>query len=326
MNNYEGDTGWDIFTLQYTVGGPLSTMLEPSMPKYLQLFKHLWRIKHLEYVLSAKIWKDQICNAKVCLSVVHLNGYAAHFHVFSRQVLRSMKKELNPVMYRLHLYTSEMIHFIHQIQYYILFEVIECSWTKLLEKVQKATALDDILEAHNDFLRKVKVGAFLEDNGLIHGSLEAVFSASVKLEAWQDRFFALCLTELESRRQLESNVEKSAATGKFGMTAESRLERDQNKKIFEFGISEAKKSLEKIGSDYEFAVRQFLLQLATHNDQEMLQFGIRLDFNEYYKNRDQRLGAPLTFEHIRMTMHGSHLRNSSIMTSSAPAKFTSLRN
>lgn len=65
MSNFEGDTGWDIFTLQYTVRGPLSTMLEPSMSKYLQLFKHLWRIKHLEFVLSSKIWKDQMCNAKV---------------------------------------------------------------------------------------------------------------------------------------------------------------------------------------------------------------------------------------------------------------------
>lgn len=65
MSNFDGDTGWDIFSLQYTVRGPLSTMLELSMPKYLQLFKHLWRLKHLEHVLSAKIWKEQKCNAKV---------------------------------------------------------------------------------------------------------------------------------------------------------------------------------------------------------------------------------------------------------------------
>lgn len=238
---------------------------------------------------------------------------------FLFQILRRMKKELNPVMYRLHLYTSEMIHFINQIQYYILFEVVECSWTKLLDKVQKATALDDILEAHNDFLHNVKIGAFLEDNGLIHGNLEAVFAASIKLEAWQDKFFEICLNELAERKEFEEKVESSSAKGKFGVTTESRFERDQAQKIFQMAISEANKSLEKIGTDYEYAVRQFLLLLATHNDQDMLQFGIRLDFNEYYKNRDQRLGAPLTFEHIRMTIH----RNNSSMISSAPAKFGS---
>lgn len=233
-----------------------------------------------------------------------------------------MKKELNPILYRLYLYTSEMIHFIHQIQYYILFEVVECSWTKLLEKIQKATALDDILEAHNEFLHNVKIGAFLEDNGLIHGSLEAVFNASIKLEVWQDKFYELCLNELSERRKIENRVKLSAKGGVYGITTEIRLERDQNQKLFDMVLSEAKMNLEKIGTDYEYAVRQFLLLLATHNDQDMLQFGIRLDFNEYYKNRDQRLGAPLTFEHIRMTMH-SLQRNSNIMTTSAPARFSS---
>lgn len=72
---YDGDTGWDILTLQYTVCGPLATMLEPSMHNYQILFKPLWRMKHIEFLLSSKIWKDQMCNAKVskkfsCLIVV----------------------------------------------------------------------------------------------------------------------------------------------------------------------------------------------------------------------------------------------------------------
>lgn len=127
------------------------------------------------------------------------------------------------MLYRLYLYTSQMIHFIHQIQYYILFEVVECSWTKFQEKVQKATALDEILEAHNEFLHNVKIGAFLEDDGLIHGSLENVVNASSKLEPWQDRFFELCLNELNSRRQFERQIKNSEKTGKYGVTAESRL-------------------------------------------------------------------------------------------------------
>lgn len=59
------DRGWDVFTLHYTVRGPLSTMLEPSMIKYHMLFKRLWALKHVEYVVCSKIWKDMICHAKV---------------------------------------------------------------------------------------------------------------------------------------------------------------------------------------------------------------------------------------------------------------------
>lgn len=228
-----------------------------------------------------------------------------------------MEKELDPVLHRLYLYTSQMIHFIHQIQYYILFEVVECSWTKLQEKVQRATALDDILEAHNEFLHNVKIGAFLEDGGLIHGSLENVINASIKLEPWQDRFYEICLAELDSRRKFQNQIKASEKTGKYGVTSESRFERDDARKMFDFSISEAKKTLEKIGADYEFAVKQFLLLLAgLQNQPDILQFGIRLDFNEYYKNRDQRLGAPLTFEHVRMTMSSMQYRNSNVMISS----------
>lgn len=34
LSPFEGDSGWDLFTLQYSVQGPLVTMLEPAMAKY----------------------------------------------------------------------------------------------------------------------------------------------------------------------------------------------------------------------------------------------------------------------------------------------------
>lgn len=90
----DGDKGWDIFTLQYSVHGPLATILEPNMGKYHELFKPLWKAKHVEFVLN-NIWKEQMLNSKT---------------------LRSIQKTLNPVTYRLHLYTSEMIHFVNQVK------------------------------------------------------------------------------------------------------------------------------------------------------------------------------------------------------------------
>uniref|UniRef100_A0A1I8N3G9 Uncharacterized protein n=1 Tax=Musca domestica TaxID=7370 RepID=A0A1I8N3G9_MUSDO len=281
MSPCDGDIGWDILSLQYTVRGPLATMLEPSMRIYQVLFKPLWRMKHMEFVLSSKIWKDQKCNSKP---------------------LRPMASELDKVLYRLHLFTSEMIHFIHQMQYYILFEVIECSWAELQEKVQNAKALDDILNAHDEFLTTIKCGAFLDSNsGDLCHNMETVYEAIVRLEVWQDKFYELCFRELNARKEFDKNVLESEKLGKFGVTAEKKLERDQEHKIFEQTLSSYHKSLENIGGDYEAAVRCFLLALNSNNDHNLQLFGIRLDFNEYYKKRDQRLGVPLTFEHMRMS-------------------------
>jgi len=86
--------------------------------------------------------------------------------------------------------------------------------------------------------------------------------------------------------------------GEFGVTAEMQLERDQQEKMFEQYLAGCEKSLEKIGDDYELAVRQFLLMLNSDNDHNLQLFGMRLDFNEYYKKRDERLDVALTFEHM----------------------------
>lgn len=218
------------------------------------------------------------------------------------QPLRPMAGELDKVLYRLHLFTSEMIHFIHQMQYYILFEVIECSWAELQEKVQHAKALDDILNAHDEFLNTIKCGAFLDSNsGELCHNMETVYEGIVRLEVWQDKFYELCFRELNARKEFKKHILESEKSGKFGITAEKKLERDQENKIFEQTLSSYHKSLENIGGDYEKAVRCFLLALNSNNDHNLQLFGIRLDFNEYYKKRDQRLGVPLTFEHMRMS-------------------------
>jgi len=62
---------------------------------------------------------------------------------------RALSSEIGKATYRLNLFTAEIMHFVHQMQYYVLFEVIECSWVELQKRVQQATALGDILDAHS---------------------------------------------------------------------------------------------------------------------------------------------------------------------------------
>lgn len=68
----------------------------------------------------------------------------------------------------MYLLSDEMIHMIHQLQYYFLFEVIECSWDKLINNVQQADGLDDIIKAHNQFLAKIKAGALVDDSSEVY--------------------------------------------------------------------------------------------------------------------------------------------------------------
>lgn len=188
-------------------------------------------------------------------------------------------------------------------QYYILFEVIECSWTQFIKRVQNAKALDDILSAHEDFLNLVRVGAFLdnETKSTLYLHLDIVYDSIMKLETWQKTFYEIAYKEADARRKFEERIISSEKAGTYGVTTEMRLERDEEQKIFEQNISTFKKSLDTIGQTYEKYVYEFLLKLTSSKDQNLQLFGTRLDFNEYYKKRDQRLKHPLTYEHMRLS-------------------------
>ena len=75
--------------------------------------------------------------------------------------------ELGPVLQQCHIIASEMVHFVQQVQYYINFEVLECSWDELLQKVTEAEDLDCIIKAHENFLDTVTARSFIDQNSTV---------------------------------------------------------------------------------------------------------------------------------------------------------------
>ncbi|ORX79680.1 Spc97/Spc98, partial [Anaeromyces robustus] len=127
----EGDVGWDVFTLDYHVSQPLNTIITSSaMEKYRKLFHFLWRLKRVEHTLSSS-WK--------------------------RHSIRNLKnQEIRNELHKSNLILSEMIHFIYQLQYYFLFEVLECSWDELNKYIDKHTGnLDQLIKEHNRYLANI---------------------------------------------------------------------------------------------------------------------------------------------------------------------------
>lgn len=60
-----------------------------------------------------------------------------------------------------------MIHFLHQTQYYFLFEVLECSWAEMIRRVNQAECLDDVITAHDTFLKSVQSGMLLDPGSYV---------------------------------------------------------------------------------------------------------------------------------------------------------------
>lgn len=280
LDPFDGDLGWDTFTLLYSVQGPLATMLRPCLDEYRIIFKPLWNIKRIEFVVF-KVREEQFYNVKF---------------------LKSVGREIIKIRSLLHMITLEMVHFVHQMQYYTMFEVIECSWTALLAKINGANALDDVLASHVEFLNTIKTGIFLDQSAnSLYIAMEAIFSTIMKLEKWQNNFYSVCQAEEKARNDFEAHIKQSEITGTFGQTTKSRLERDEAQKTFEGRLILHERTLDTINNEYKRYIREFIYKLTASQEIDLQLFGIRLDFNEYYKKNDTSLNAPLTFEHVRQS-------------------------
>ncbi|XP_023608222.1 gamma-tubulin complex component 3 isoform X7 [Myotis lucifugus] len=228
-----GDTGWDVFSLDYHVDGPIATVFtRECMSHYLRVFNFLWRAKRMEYILT-DIRKGHMCNAKLLRNMPEFSGVLHHCHILA----------------------SEMVHFIHQMQYYITFEVLECSWDELWNKVQQAQDLDHIIAAHEVFLDTIISRCLLDtDSRALLNQLRAVFDQIIELQNTQDAIYRAALEELQRRLQFEEKKKQREAEG---------------------------------------IVQQFLVLLMTSSDESLRFLSFRLDFNEHYKAREPRLRVSL---------------------------------
>ncbi|XP_044937219.1 gamma-tubulin complex component 3 isoform X2 [Mustela putorius furo] len=267
-----GDTGWDVFSLDYHVDGPIATVFtRECMSHYLRVFNFLWRAKRMEYILT-DIRKGHMCNAKLLRNMPEFSGVLHHCHILA----------------------SEMVHFIHQMQYYITFEVLECSWDELWKKVQQAQDLDHIIAAHEGFLDTIISRCLLDaDSRALLNQLRAVFDQIIELQNAQDTIYRAALGELQRRLQFEEKRKQREVEGRWGVTAAE--EEEENKRVQEFRESIPKmcSQLRILTHFYQGIVQQFLVLLTTSSDESLRFLSFRLDFNEHYEAREPRLRVSL---------------------------------
>ncbi|XP_055985774.1 gamma-tubulin complex component 3 isoform X2 [Sorex fumeus] len=263
-----GDTGWDVFSLDYHVDGPIATVFtRECMSHYLRVFNFLWRAKRMEYILT-DIRKGHMCNAKLLRGMPEFSGVLHHCHVLA----------------------SEMVHFIHQMQYYITFEVLECSWDELWNKVRQAQDLDHIIAAHEVFLDTIISRCLLDaDSRTLLNQLRAVFDQIIELQNKQDAIYRAALGELQRRLQFEERKKQRETEGQWGVTAAEEEEENQRVREFQESIPKMCSQLRILTHFYQGIVQQFLVLLTTSPDESLRFLSFRLDFNEHYRAREPRL-------------------------------------
>lgn len=195
-----GEIGWDVFTLEYKIDAPVDVIVTPFGSKqYLKVFNFLWRVKRVEFALGST-WRRCMTGARGVLGTV------------SDKVGSDWKKVRCGI--------AEMVHFIDQLQYYILFEVIEASWNELQEALHKPeSTLDDMIEAHAKYLNSItRKGLLGSQSTDFTGQLHELLKTMLAYKDAVDGLYSFSVAEFTRIQEQAARIETRTAAGRWGLT------------------------------------------------------------------------------------------------------------
>eukprot|EP01006_Ploeotia_vitrea_P011938 TRINITY_DN3172_c0_g1_i1.p1 TRINITY_DN3172_c0_g1~~TRINITY_DN3172_c0_g1_i1.p1 ORF type:complete len:645 (+),score=62.16 TRINITY_DN3172_c0_g1_i1:40-1974(+) len=148
---------------------------------------------------------------------------------------------------------QRMLHFLQNFEYYMVNEVIDTNWHEMISKMEAAKNVDEVIKIHNDFLDTCLGSSMLTNNKLFKTLTELIASCTL---------FAGYYRELCSN-QVDGSVASNSALA---------LHSDE--------------AIKRFSSKFDTAFGVLLNQLGTASiDKHLTHLLQRLDFNEYYGNR-----------------------------------------
>lgn len=174
MDSNTGDTGWDIFVLEYNVDLPLNIIFtRPLLKEYQKLFFFFWKLKRLEFSQDHQIWRN--------------------FMTYSH-TLKGRFDHIRPYIHKSMMFNQQVIHFISNLHNYIALEVLDTQYKKILEKLPYIEKLDDLIEVHKKFVDNVIEQSLLnQDNNLIYKKILQIFDLIFRFKTAQVRLYHLPL-------------------------------------------------------------------------------------------------------------------------------------
>ncbi len=172
------DVGWDVFSLDYSMDGPLKTVFtNESHTRYLRIFNFLWRVKRMEYTICAT-WRYQKSNMEKFRGI----------------------SEIYEIVHQSNIISSEMLRLVQNLNFYIMFEVLECSWKTLCEKLRDAKDMDQVIAANENFIDTIFTLLLLDPKSKeIASELRTIFDLIVKISSLNEGFHVIAANEVKAR-------------------------------------------------------------------------------------------------------------------------------
>ncbi|KAK1756884.1 spindle pole body component alp6 [Echria macrotheca] len=277
-----GDIGWDCFTLEYKIDAPVDVVVtEWGNRQYLKVFNFLWRIKRVEFAL-ASTWRKCMTGARGVLQT-------------SEEKVVQTWKSTRGVL-------AEMIHFVGQLQYYILFEVIESSWTELQKNIRKEDCtLDDLITAHTKYLTSITHKGLLgakrrqyavneageadggEDRNSYMVQLGELLRTMLAYRDSVDGLYSWSVSDFTRRQEVDAAglTQRGNAGGKApALDDEGEL---GGGGVVKSEFPALQERLRQLGSSFKTRLQILLGDLAYQPDVDMRFLGVSMNFNDVYQ-------------------------------------------
>ncbi|XP_026968842.1 gamma-tubulin complex component 2 isoform X2 [Sagmatias obliquidens] len=267
-------SGLEAFSFDYVVKWPLSLIINrKALTRYQMLFRHMFYCKHVE---------RQLCN--VWISNKTAKQYSLH----------SAKWFAGAFTLR-----QRMLNFVQNIQYYMMFEVLEPTWHVLEKSLRSASNIDDVLGHHTSFL-----DSCLKDCMLTNPELLRVFSKLMSVCV----MFTNCMQRFTQSMKLDSELGHPTlehGTMRGPPTEAERAEERARKELARKCLAEHVDA-PQLASSFEATISKFDKNFSAHLLDLLARLSIystsdcehgmasvisRLDFNGFYTERLERLSA-----------------------------------
>ena len=182
LTSSPNDVGWDVFSLDYSMDGPLKTVFTTeSLLRYLRIFNFLWRVKRMEYTICAT-WRFQKSNMEKFRGI----------------------NEIYEIIHQSNIISSEMLRLVQNLNFYIMFEVLECSWKVLCEKLEEAKDMDQVIAANENFIETIVTQLLLDQKSKeIASELRTIFDLIVKISTLNENFHVIATNEVKARNDYQ---------------------------------------------------------------------------------------------------------------------------
>ncbi|XP_030832712.1 gamma-tubulin complex component 2-like [Strongylocentrotus purpuratus] len=249
-----------------------------ALTRYQILFRHLFYCKHVERILC-NLW---VLNKAAKQYTLHSSRwYAAAFALRQR-----------------------MLHLVQNLQYYMMFEVIEPNWQIMETKLRQVSTIDDVLDIHTDFLNMCLKDCMLTDPELLKIVSKLMLRMTETMNVEGEASFRVDTTDPKGKDKDKSESRKYRTAAKLSLVLYTFFNqgvldvvpvRGIRTRELLIGSEEFASTIANFDSNFSTLLVSLLDQLSlfstTDCEHNMTNIIHRLDFNGFYTEGLERVAA-----------------------------------